>query len=203
MALSTSRELLESASMQEGVTTLMLVDLPLALTLADLRNEMEHLGFGRSYDFLFYPKERGQGFRGYCFVNFVSTAEAKRFARVFVDHKFKLCPSPKLSNVGVSRPQGICEIMSKIKPGKTRYHNFIIDRARLQGARLQIKRGDNPGGVSGGWQCRYVAAAGNDLDRPRNARLYGGIDLSSLNDSGSYGSIEVTSSYFPFDVVYH
>eukprot|EP00928_Gymnodinium_smaydae_P046063 TRINITY_DN3065_c0_g1_i3.p1 TRINITY_DN3065_c0_g1~~TRINITY_DN3065_c0_g1_i3.p1 ORF type:complete len:297 (+),score=45.62 TRINITY_DN3065_c0_g1_i3:3-893(+) len=106
---------------EDGVTTLMLTDLPYELTLADLKDELEILGFAKTYDYIFYPKERKQNFRGYCFINFVSTAEATRFAHVFVDHKFELCPSPKLSNVQESRTQGLHENLAKIRPGAARY----------------------------------------------------------------------------------
>eukprot|EP00928_Gymnodinium_smaydae_P061514 TRINITY_DN4556_c0_g2_i3.p1 TRINITY_DN4556_c0_g2~~TRINITY_DN4556_c0_g2_i3.p1 ORF type:complete len:168 (+),score=28.34 TRINITY_DN4556_c0_g2_i3:217-720(+) len=166
------------------MTTLMLVDLPYALTLADLRDELELLGFHRSYDLIFYPKERKQHFRGYCFVNFVTTAEARRFAHVFVDHKFELCPSQKLSNVRVSRTQGIQENMSRIKPGATRFNNFFIDHARIHRA-----RGGYAGGHSGGWHGgRQWAGEWNDFDRHY--------------DSMACGSQENMSSQFPSNFAY-
>eukprot|EP00928_Gymnodinium_smaydae_P054615 TRINITY_DN3835_c0_g1_i1.p1 TRINITY_DN3835_c0_g1~~TRINITY_DN3835_c0_g1_i1.p1 ORF type:complete len:248 (-),score=39.82 TRINITY_DN3835_c0_g1_i1:196-939(-) len=122
-------------SIQEGMTTLMLTDLPYALPLADLRDELELLGFSHSYDYIFYPREKKQHFRGYCFINFVSTAEAQRFARVFVDHKFELSPSPKPSNVSISRTQGLQENLAKIKAGAADSDNFFMDWSRLQCAR--------------------------------------------------------------------
>eukprot|EP00928_Gymnodinium_smaydae_P040621 TRINITY_DN27535_c0_g1_i1.p1 TRINITY_DN27535_c0_g1~~TRINITY_DN27535_c0_g1_i1.p1 ORF type:complete len:221 (-),score=29.54 TRINITY_DN27535_c0_g1_i1:512-1174(-) len=161
---SESRESCVAASIQEGMTTLMLIDLPYALTLADLRDEMELLGFARSYDFIFYPKERKQNFRGYCFVNFISTAEAQRFALVFVDHKFELFPSPKLSNVRVSRSQGLQENFAKIKPGATRYNNFFVDWARFPNARV-----GNLGGYGRGWHDRYTGAQWNYAYRPHES----------------------------------
>eukprot|EP00928_Gymnodinium_smaydae_P040222 TRINITY_DN2730_c0_g1_i12.p1 TRINITY_DN2730_c0_g1~~TRINITY_DN2730_c0_g1_i12.p1 ORF type:complete len:225 (-),score=30.92 TRINITY_DN2730_c0_g1_i12:254-928(-) len=171
-----------AASIQEGMTTLMLVDLPYALTLPDLRDELELLGFSRSYDFIFYPKERKQNFRGYCFINFVTTAEAQRFAHVFVDHKFELFPSPKLSNVRVSRSQGIQENLAKIKPGAARYNNLFIDQAWLQTA-----RGSYAGGHSGGWHGRRQSAAQwNDYDMPYDSMSYGSHDNMSSQSPSTF-----------------
>eukprot|EP00928_Gymnodinium_smaydae_P054617 TRINITY_DN3835_c0_g2_i1.p1 TRINITY_DN3835_c0_g2~~TRINITY_DN3835_c0_g2_i1.p1 ORF type:complete len:225 (-),score=39.29 TRINITY_DN3835_c0_g2_i1:378-1052(-) len=141
-------------SIQEGMTTLMLTDLPYSLPLADLMDELDLLRFGHSYDFIFYPKDAKQHFRGYCFINFVSTAEARCFARVFVDHKFELSPSPKLSNVSLSRTQGVCANLAKIKPGAASWDNFFMDWSRVQGAR----GGDALGG-RGAWYGGCASAA--------------------------------------------
>eukprot|EP00928_Gymnodinium_smaydae_P005710 TRINITY_DN11958_c0_g2_i1.p1 TRINITY_DN11958_c0_g2~~TRINITY_DN11958_c0_g2_i1.p1 ORF type:complete len:165 (-),score=23.52 TRINITY_DN11958_c0_g2_i1:244-738(-) len=163
----------------------MLIDLPYALTLPDLRDELELLGFNRSYDFIFYPKERKQNFRGYCFINFVTSAEAQRFARIFVDHKFELFPSPKLSNFRVSRTQGVQANLSKIKPGAARYNNLFIDQTRFQA----VRRG-YAGGHGGGWYGgRQLAAEWNDYDMP-------------YDGSQEVGSQEVTSSQFPSNFAY-
>eukprot|EP00928_Gymnodinium_smaydae_P054619 TRINITY_DN3835_c0_g3_i1.p1 TRINITY_DN3835_c0_g3~~TRINITY_DN3835_c0_g3_i1.p1 ORF type:complete len:227 (-),score=31.77 TRINITY_DN3835_c0_g3_i1:249-929(-) len=155
---------------QEGMTTLMLTDLPYSLTLADLKDELELLRFGNSYDYIFYPKERKQHFRGYCFINFVSTAEAKRFAYVFVDHKFELFPSPKLSNVQVSRSQGLLENLAKIKPGATRFDNFFIDWERLR-----LARGGNTVEDIRGWYGGHASASwsspGGEAYEPHDVRF--------------------------------
>eukprot|EP00928_Gymnodinium_smaydae_P095040 TRINITY_DN8101_c0_g1_i1.p1 TRINITY_DN8101_c0_g1~~TRINITY_DN8101_c0_g1_i1.p1 ORF type:complete len:234 (+),score=20.07 TRINITY_DN8101_c0_g1_i1:56-757(+) len=149
-------------SLQEGMTTLMLTDLPYTLTLADLRDELDFLSFDRSYDFIFYPKERKSQHRGYCFVNFVSTAEARRFAEVFVDHKFELVYSPKLSNTRVSRTQGVQENLARIKPGATRSDNFFMDSKLLQhahgGYTEKVNRGWHGSSLATEWSCpKYEA----------------------------------------------
>eukprot|EP00928_Gymnodinium_smaydae_P040028 TRINITY_DN2721_c0_g4_i1.p1 TRINITY_DN2721_c0_g4~~TRINITY_DN2721_c0_g4_i1.p1 ORF type:complete len:248 (-),score=35.49 TRINITY_DN2721_c0_g4_i1:254-937(-) len=186
---SDSRVSSVAAYIQEGMTTLMLVDLPYSLTLADLRDEMELLGFHHSYDFIFYPKERKQNFRGYCFVNFVTTAEAHRFARVFVDHKFELFPSAKLSNVQISRSQGLQENLSKIKPGATRFNNFYIDWSRVQN---EHRPGGNAARDSGGWYGGYAAAEWN----------YPDYEAYEPQHSMFRGSCEVAPSQFPYHVAY-
>eukprot|EP00928_Gymnodinium_smaydae_P022319 TRINITY_DN18793_c0_g1_i1.p1 TRINITY_DN18793_c0_g1~~TRINITY_DN18793_c0_g1_i1.p1 ORF type:complete len:224 (+),score=12.04 TRINITY_DN18793_c0_g1_i1:22-693(+) len=119
-------------SIREGITTLMLIDLPCTLSLADIRNEMACLGFADSYDFIFYPREKKNYFRGFCFVNFVSTSETRRFASVFVDYKFELSPSRKRSNAQLARTQGLVANVLSIKRGAAKEDDFFIDGKRLQ-----------------------------------------------------------------------
>eukprot|EP00928_Gymnodinium_smaydae_P046066 TRINITY_DN3065_c1_g1_i1.p1 TRINITY_DN3065_c1_g1~~TRINITY_DN3065_c1_g1_i1.p1 ORF type:complete len:293 (-),score=23.49 TRINITY_DN3065_c1_g1_i1:74-886(-) len=166
-------------SIQEGMTTLMLTDLPYDLLLADLMDEMALLGFHHSYDYIFYPKERRCNFRGYCFVNFVSTAEARRFAEVFVDHKFELVPSPKLSNVQLSRTQGLQDNMAKLKPGTARHDNFYIDLARLHHIRERNALAGNER-----WNGGYAAA---ERSRPEN-EIHERVDNERW--SGGYAATE-------------
>eukprot|EP00928_Gymnodinium_smaydae_P097575 TRINITY_DN8876_c0_g1_i1.p1 TRINITY_DN8876_c0_g1~~TRINITY_DN8876_c0_g1_i1.p1 ORF type:complete len:239 (-),score=41.13 TRINITY_DN8876_c0_g1_i1:285-941(-) len=165
---------------QEGMTTLMLIDLPYALLLADLRDEMAILGFGDSYDFIFYPKERKKHFRGYCFVNFVSTAEAKRFAQLFVEHKFELVPSSKLSNAQLSRSQGLEANLAKIKPSAARFDNLFIDWTRFQRA-----HGGNAVGGIEGWYGAGMAAEGyypeHDISEPYRQRYDWSRDVASIH----------------------
>eukprot|EP00928_Gymnodinium_smaydae_P058777 TRINITY_DN4198_c0_g1_i4.p1 TRINITY_DN4198_c0_g1~~TRINITY_DN4198_c0_g1_i4.p1 ORF type:complete len:263 (-),score=8.74 TRINITY_DN4198_c0_g1_i4:113-811(-) len=145
-------------SIQEGMTTLVLTDLPYNLTLADLRDEMAFLGFAHSYDYIFYPSQKKDHFRGYCFVNFANTAEARRFAAVFINHKFEFVPSSKLSNVQLARTQGLQQNLAKLKPGSARPENFFIDMARFQDARGSSTMGSSEGWGNGGWHGRHTAS---------------------------------------------
>eukprot|EP00928_Gymnodinium_smaydae_P014522 TRINITY_DN15339_c0_g1_i1.p1 TRINITY_DN15339_c0_g1~~TRINITY_DN15339_c0_g1_i1.p1 ORF type:complete len:248 (+),score=23.53 TRINITY_DN15339_c0_g1_i1:62-745(+) len=143
-------------TIQERMTTLVLTDLPYTLTLADLRDEMSFLGFAHSYDYIFYPSQKKDHFRGYCFVNFVNSEEARRFAKVFVNHKFEFVPSAKLSNVQLARTQGLQENLMKLKPGAARSDNCFIDMARLQDIREGYARRG-----SGGWYHNNAGASWN------------------------------------------
>eukprot|EP00928_Gymnodinium_smaydae_P010178 TRINITY_DN13817_c0_g2_i1.p1 TRINITY_DN13817_c0_g2~~TRINITY_DN13817_c0_g2_i1.p1 ORF type:complete len:188 (-),score=10.50 TRINITY_DN13817_c0_g2_i1:76-639(-) len=98
---------LSPRSIGEGMTTLMLVGLPYTLSFGGLRDELLMLGFANSFDFMYYPKDTSNSRgRGYCFINFVSTAEARRFARAFANYSFDLAPWPKRSNAVLARTQG-------------------------------------------------------------------------------------------------
>eukprot|EP00928_Gymnodinium_smaydae_P058780 TRINITY_DN4198_c0_g2_i2.p1 TRINITY_DN4198_c0_g2~~TRINITY_DN4198_c0_g2_i2.p1 ORF type:complete len:256 (-),score=18.50 TRINITY_DN4198_c0_g2_i2:53-733(-) len=140
-------------SIHEGMTTLVLTDLPYNLTLGDLRDEMAFLGFAHSYDYIFYPSQKKDHFRGYCFVNFANTMEARRFAEMFINHRFEFVPSSKLSNVQVARTQGLQQNLAKLKPGSAKPENFFIDMARFQDA-----RGISTMAASGGWHSRRTAS---------------------------------------------
>ncbi|CAD7956423.1 unnamed protein product [Amoebophrya sp. A120] len=92
-----------------GKTTLMLKNLLASQSQQDVLDMLAARNFhpGRSFDFFYLPIDfRSRSNYGYCFVNFVSLAEAKRFHAVF--HQVSLHPSAprKLSEVGIARVQG-------------------------------------------------------------------------------------------------
>eukprot|EP00928_Gymnodinium_smaydae_P046065 TRINITY_DN3065_c0_g1_i5.p1 TRINITY_DN3065_c0_g1~~TRINITY_DN3065_c0_g1_i5.p1 ORF type:complete len:310 (+),score=17.01 TRINITY_DN3065_c0_g1_i5:95-1024(+) len=105
----------------------------------------------------------------------------ERMSYQFHDHKFDSCPSPKLSNVQVSRTQGLHEYHTNIKPGAAFYDNLFIDSERLQDAR-EGNAVEDGGGRYGG----YVAAAWH---RPESAG-------SEPYDASCYGSRERMSYQF-------
>eukprot|EP00928_Gymnodinium_smaydae_P021324 TRINITY_DN18305_c0_g1_i1.p1 TRINITY_DN18305_c0_g1~~TRINITY_DN18305_c0_g1_i1.p1 ORF type:complete len:237 (+),score=24.87 TRINITY_DN18305_c0_g1_i1:49-711(+) len=168
------------STIEEGLTTLMLTDLPYALTLADIRDEMAFLGFGESYDYIYYPMQKKDHFRGYCFVNFVSTSEARLFAEVFVDHKFEFVPSSKRSNVALSRTQGIMENLAKLSQAPVCNDNCFIDLARIQ-----YVFGHVPGGIRSilrGYAMAQVTSSGSEAYSPRSQRCYGWVDVFSFQN---------------------
>lgn len=64
----------------EGVTTLMLRNVPPAVTQTQFIEELDHSGFAGLYDFCYMPSSFGTGMgKGYAFVNFTSVAAATKF----------------------------------------------------------------------------------------------------------------------------
>jgi len=93
-----------------GVTTLMLRHLPNMYTRSMLVEELDHVGLGGSYDFLYLPIDKNTRWNvGYAFVNFISPAAASKCVGLMTDYVFKCHShnSGKVTQVAVAHIQGL------------------------------------------------------------------------------------------------
>eukprot|EP00928_Gymnodinium_smaydae_P020525 TRINITY_DN1792_c0_g2_i1.p1 TRINITY_DN1792_c0_g2~~TRINITY_DN1792_c0_g2_i1.p1 ORF type:complete len:219 (+),score=38.28 TRINITY_DN1792_c0_g2_i1:212-868(+) len=111
----------------DNVTTLVLKDIPYNLTVSDMQDELELLGFTDSVDLIHFAKRKK--FMGYAFVNFVSAAEARRFAKVFVDYRFEGNTSTKRGNAQVANIQGLAANVALLRRGYEKAGNVFLHPA--------------------------------------------------------------------------
>jgi len=75
------------------VTTMMIRNVPYALTVAALEQALQNVGFGDCFDFLYLPMKRNQEKNlGFAFLNFVSPEDAAVFKKAFHGYVFE-CPT--------------------------------------------------------------------------------------------------------------
>eukprot|EP00928_Gymnodinium_smaydae_P081637 TRINITY_DN6511_c0_g1_i1.p1 TRINITY_DN6511_c0_g1~~TRINITY_DN6511_c0_g1_i1.p1 ORF type:complete len:316 (+),score=48.10 TRINITY_DN6511_c0_g1_i1:95-949(+) len=116
-----------TTDISDDVTTLVLKDIPYNLTVSDMQDELELLGFTNSVNLIHFAKRKK--FMGYAFVNFTSADEARRFAKVFVNYHFEGNTSTKRSNVQVAHIQGLAANVAVLRRGYERAGNVYIDPA--------------------------------------------------------------------------
>jgi len=91
-------------------TTMMIRNIPNRYTQREFMKEMEGLGFGGTYDFLYLPIDKGTLCNvGYAFVNFVDPCHAQRSMEVFKDYVFLKYRKAKgkIAAVSVAHLQGL------------------------------------------------------------------------------------------------
>lgn len=100
-----------SRSGHEGPpTTMMIRNIPNRYTQRDLIRELESLGFGGTFDFLYVPIDKGTMCNvGYAFVNFVDHTRAAMCMRVFDNYSFTKHRKArgKIATVSVAHIQGL------------------------------------------------------------------------------------------------
>jgi len=75
------------------VTTMMIRNVPYAMTVAALEQALQNVGFGDCFDFLYLPMKRNQEKNlGFAFLNFVSPEDAAVFKKAFHGYVFE-CPT--------------------------------------------------------------------------------------------------------------
>lgn len=110
----------------QPITTLMIRNIPNRYSQRDLIEEMEELGFGGTYDFLYLPMDKGTLSNvGYAFVNFVDGSWSERGMDVFTTYRFKRYrkQSGKIATVSVAHIQGL-------KNNLKHYQNTAVKDAR-------------------------------------------------------------------------
>mmetsp|Transcript_69223 Transcript_69223/g.158919 ORF Transcript_69223/g.158919 Transcript_69223/m.158919 type:complete len:240 (+) Transcript_69223:54-773(+) len=104
------------APVPEGpITTLMLRHLPSRIRCDTLQLELEKMGFGKAYNFVYVPLDkhsRRRSAKGYAFVNFVHPEAATRFAEKFKDYRFPDTTSEKLGQTSPAHLQGFAANMT-------------------------------------------------------------------------------------------
>jgi len=83
---------LSSANLDQrtSTTTVMIRNLPYTYTVEELEHDVQSVGFGDLFDFLYLPKQRSCGRNlGYAFLNFPLQEHASQFKEVFHRHNFK------------------------------------------------------------------------------------------------------------------
>lgn len=93
---------------QEESTTLMIRNVPNRYTQEDLLKELEELGLGGTFDFLYMPKDKAsKASVGYAFVNFVAHSWAVRCVTLLQGHTFTQYGKNKEASVSVAHLQGL------------------------------------------------------------------------------------------------
>lgn len=91
----------------EGVTTMMMRNLPNKYTQIMLREEIDNAGFAGAYDFMHLPIDpETNANRGYAFINFTSPAKARAFANAFEGRRLNRLNSSKVVFVTHAALQG-------------------------------------------------------------------------------------------------
>lgn len=94
----------------QPITTLMIRNIPNRYSQRDLIEEIDELGFGGTYDFLYLPMDKGTLSNvGYAFVNFVDASWGERGMDAFKSYRFKRYrkQSGKIATVSVAHIQGL------------------------------------------------------------------------------------------------
>mmetsp|Transcript_16581 Transcript_16581/g.42821 ORF Transcript_16581/g.42821 Transcript_16581/m.42821 type:complete len:350 (+) Transcript_16581:88-1137(+) len=94
----------------QSTTTMMLRNIPNKYTQNSLMEEIDSCGFKATYDFFYLPMDvHNRSNVGYAFINFTDPADAERFRRVFIEHRFQKIHSRKVSSVCCGHVQGLDE----------------------------------------------------------------------------------------------
>jgi len=108
--LNLAEEYQRSHSSSVPPTTLMIRNIPNRYTQRELITELEEIGLGSSFDFLYLPIDKGTTCNiGYAFVNFVNPTWAAKCATVFEGYPFKRHRNVpcKIAAVSVAHIQGL------------------------------------------------------------------------------------------------
>jgi hypothetical protein len=93
---------------QQGVVTLMVRNLPNRLTVTDVIQQLEKLGFADAYDYLYMPRDlQSRANKGYVFLNFTTQKAAKCFTDKVDDTKLHDRASGKRAAVSEAKSQGV------------------------------------------------------------------------------------------------
>eukprot|EP00929_Paragymnodinium_shiwhaense_P046736 TRINITY_DN23783_c0_g1_i1.p1 TRINITY_DN23783_c0_g1~~TRINITY_DN23783_c0_g1_i1.p1 ORF type:complete len:362 (+),score=74.06 TRINITY_DN23783_c0_g1_i1:59-1144(+) len=110
-------------------TTIMLRNLPNRYSQRDLVAELEELGFGGSFDFLYSPLDKGTLSNvGYAFVNFVTPEWMEQAVQTLHGYRFKkYCnrASSKLAAVAIAHMQGL-------EANLAHYEKAAVNNAKLK-----------------------------------------------------------------------
>jgi RNA recognition motif-containing protein len=120
---------------QEEWTSIMIKNIPCRYVQDEILDEIKSAGY--VLDFLYLPPaRRTAGNLGYCFVNFVTPAQARDFFEAFQGHHFALQPkSKKRANVLWANLQGFqknCEFYQNAKVMKSKFQPFVDRAAHVQ-----------------------------------------------------------------------
>jgi hypothetical protein len=89
-------------------TTMMIRNIPGRHSQDDLIQDLDDMGFARTYDFLYMPMDKGTSSSvGYAFVNFVDASWAAKCKQVFDNYRWKGRRSRKIASVSVAHLQGL------------------------------------------------------------------------------------------------
>lgn len=113
---------------QQEITTLMIRNIPNRYSQRDLIAELEDLGFGGKFNFLYIPLDKGTMANvGYAFVNFIDKEWAKNCMDAFHDYRFKRHrkTSGKIASVSAAHLQGL-------EANLAHYERAVVNTAKLK-----------------------------------------------------------------------
>lgn len=118
----------KNTSSSVPMTTLMIRNIPNRYTQKELIAELEDLGLGGSFDFLYIPLDKGTMSNvGYAFVNFIQESWAEKCMAEFQNYRFKRHRkvSGKVAAVSVAHIQGL-------EANLAHYENAAVNTAKLK-----------------------------------------------------------------------
>lgn len=124
----------KNKSVKGPPTTLMIRNIPNRYTQRELIMELEDMGFGSTFDFLYIPLDKGTMSNvGYAFVNFVDHVWAEKCMIAFQNYRFKRHRkiSGKIAAVSVAHIQGL-------EANLSHYENAAVNTAKLKQRRPVI-----------------------------------------------------------------
>lgn len=118
----------KKTTMEKPPTTLMIRNIPNRYTQNELILELEALGFGGTFDFLYVPLDKGTMSNvGYAFVNFVDPQSAAKCMESFHGYHFKRHRkvSGKIAAVSIAHLQGL-------EANLAHYKNAAVNTAKMK-----------------------------------------------------------------------
>jgi RNA recognition motif-containing protein len=118
----------KKTTMEKPPTTLMIRNIPNRYTQNELILELEALGFGGTFDFLYVPLDKGTMSNvGYAFVNFVDPQAAAKCMESFHGYHFKRHRkvSGKIAAVSIAHLQGL-------EANLAHYKNAAVNTAKMK-----------------------------------------------------------------------
>lgn len=112
----------------QEITTLMIRNIPNRYSQRDLIAELEDMGFGGKFNFLYIPLDKGTMANvGYAFVNFIDKEWAARCMEAFQEHRFKRHrkTSGKIASVSAAHLQGL-------EANLAHYERAVVNTAKLK-----------------------------------------------------------------------
>lgn len=112
----------------QEITTLMIRNIPNRYSQRDLIAELEDMGFGGKFNFLYIPLDKGTMANvGYAFVNFIDKEWAAGCMEAFQEHRFKRHrkTSGKIASVSAAHLQGL-------EANLAHYERAVVNTAKLK-----------------------------------------------------------------------
>jgi len=112
----------------QDITTLMIRNIPNRYSQRDLIAELEDLGLGGKFNFLYIPLDKGTMANvGYAFVNFINKDWASKCMKAFQEHRFKRHrkTSGKIASVSAAHLQGL-------EANLAHYERAVVNTAKLK-----------------------------------------------------------------------
>jgi len=112
----------------QEITTLMIRNIPNRYSQRDLIAELEDMGFGGKFNFLYIPLDKGTMANvGYAFVNFIDKEWAASCMEAFQEHRFKRHrkTSGKIASVSAAHLQGL-------EANLAHYERAVVNTAKLK-----------------------------------------------------------------------
>jgi len=116
---TSSRALVDTPSSDwDGVTSLMIKNIPCSCSREDVLNAVEKFGFGNAHNFFYCPVRRSKTI-GYAFIGFPDEQSARGFAQSMSGYLFDQKSSTKVVAIVPARIQGFKETIAHFKNTST------------------------------------------------------------------------------------
>lgn len=151
---------------QSEITTLMLRNIPNQYDREMLMGELEFVGFGDLFDFIYVPMDKATQWNvGYAFVNFVNPKIAKAATSVLTNYRFCRygAPSQKVTHVSPAHLQGL-------EKNAEYYNRTAVGRSKIAGHRPLVLTGQSDPAAAVETNNATAPAAKSVVVAPRGAK---------------------------------